>query len=342
MPMTARPAFLYLTPLMTVMLLALTACSGGDKSAKPASQVAVKVNGDELTVHQLNAALARLPSVPPDSADLVRKQVLDGLVDQRLLVQQAIDNKLDRNPDVVATIEQNRAQILAQAYVQKTLAAQARPNDGEIRKYFDDNPALFSQRRVYRLQELNTDLPAERVDELRAAMASAKSMPEIATWLQKNRFQVNANSAVRGAEQLPLSQLRKINAMKDGEIEVFVAERKVTVLQVLASQVQPVDEAKATPAIEQFLTGRKREELAVAELKRLRSTAKLEYVGDFQKLAQLPAQAVGVAASGVVPTSASTSPGASTIPPANPSTPASAAAPALAASSISKGIAGLR
>ncbi len=333
--MNSRPAHLTLTACLLTTLSLLAACSSGDKPAKAASQVAVKVNGDELSIHQINAALARLPNVPPDSADLVRKQVLDGLVDQKLLVQQAIEMKLDRNPEVLATIEQNRAQLLAQAYVQKTLAAQARPNEAEIQKYYVDNPALFAQRRVYRLQELNTDVPAERTDELRALVAGAKSLPEIATWLQKNRFQVSTNSAVRGAEQLPMAQLTKINAMKDGEIGVFIAERKVTVLQVLASQVQPIDEARAAPAIEQFLTARKRDDLARAELKRLREIAKLEYVGEFQKLAQMATPTVGVPASGVVPTAA---PAAQVqAAPGTPPVPAAAAA-----SAIDKGISGLR
>lgn len=311
------------TALAVCLLATLAACSGGDKPAKAASQVAVKVNGDELSIHQVNAQLARLQGVPADKADFARKQVVEGLVDQRLLIQQAIEKKLDRDPDVLAAIEQSRAQILAQAYVQKSLGAQARPNEAEVRKYYEENPALFAQRRVYRLQELTTDLPVERADDLKAAVASAKSMPEVATWLQKNRFQVAANSAVRGAEQVPMAHVAKINAMKDGQMDVFVSDRKVAVLQVLTSQQQPIDEAKATPVIEQFLATRKRDELARSELKRLRESAKIEYVGEFEKLAKLTVPAVAVAASGVVPTAA-----------AVPAAPA--------ASSLDKGVSGLR
>jgi len=54
---------------------------------------------------------------------------------------------------------------------------------------------------------------------------------------------------------------------------------------VLASESQPVDDKKAAPVIEQYLTNRKREELAVAEVKRLRDASKIEYVGDFAKFA---------------------------------------------------------
>lgn len=305
-------------PMMVAALAVMSGCSGGTKEKKSASQVAVKVNGNELSIHQVNAQLARAAGVPPEQQDLLRKEIVDRLVDQQLLIQQATDKKLDRDPEVLAAIEQSKAQILAQAYVQKTLAAQARPSDDSVRAYYRENPALFEKRRVFRLQELATDLPAARADELKAVVASAKAVPEVISWLQKNKVQVAANAAVRGAEQLPMTQLEAISAMKDGEMAVFVADGKVTVLQVVASQNQPMDTARATPFIEQFLTARRRDELARDEVKRLRDTAKIEYVGDFVRISQLSGPSATSAAS-------------------------AAAQPAEApASGVDKGVAGLR
>jgi EpsD family peptidyl-prolyl cis-trans isomerase len=328
--MTAMPRFV---PLLACLVV-LSACSGGAKDKKLASQVAVKVNGSELSIHQVNAQLSRLQGVPPAQQDLARKQVLDGLIEQQLLVQQATEKKLDRDPEVLEAIEQSRAQILAQAFVQKTLTAQAKPGEDAVKKYYADNPALFSQRRVFRLQELATNLPAERVDELKSVVAASKSMPEVAAWLQKNKFQVAGNAAVRGAEQLPMQQVPTISAMKNGEMAVFLSDRKVTVLQVLASQEQALDEAKATPLIEQYLTARKRDELARNEVKRLRDSAKIEYVGDFAKLAELKLPAAGDATTPAVPAKAEQSKAA------EPS-----AAPVVAnggAAAVDKGVAGLR
>jgi EpsD family peptidyl-prolyl cis-trans isomerase len=325
--MTAMPRFL---PLLACLVV-LSACSGGAKDKKVASQVAVKVNGSELSIHQVNAQLSRMQGVPAAQQDVARKQVVDGLIEQQLLIQQATEKKLDRDPEVLEAIEQSRANILAQAYVQKTLTAQAKPAEDAVKKYYTDNPALFSQRRVFRLQELATNLPVERADELKTVVASAKSMPEVAGWLQKNKFQVAGNAAVRGAEQLPMQQVPAISAMKNGEMAVFVADRKVTVLQVLASQDQPLDEAKATPLIEQYLTARKRDELARNEVKRLRDSAKIEYVGEFAKLADMK-----VPTAGDVAAPAKVEPGKAA---------ESSVAPVVAnggAAAVDKGVAGLR
>ena len=122
-----------------------------------------------------------------------------------------------------------------------------------------------------------------------------------------------------------MQQVAAISAMKNGEMGVFVMDRKVTVLQVVASQEQPLDEAKATPYIEQFLTARKRDELARAEVKRLRESAKIEYVGEFAKLGDAAAAAVAAPA-----------------PAADTTATAAPAAVVAKDTAVDKGVAGLR
>src|SRR5262245_9919237 len=148
-PFRRMPRLLSTAAAVLACLTLVTACSGSGKDKKPASQVAVKVNGSELSIHQVNAQLSRMPNVPVEQQELVRKQVVDGLVEQELLTQQATEQKLDRDPEVLAMIEQSRAQILAQAYIQKVVSAQAKPTDEAVRKYYADHPELFSQRRVF-------------------------------------------------------------------------------------------------------------------------------------------------------------------------------------------------
>src|ERR1700712_3824018 len=78
--------------LMTALLLA--AC--GRHESGP-TQVVAKVNGSEISVHQVNFAMSTQQGLKGD-ADAVGKAVLERLVDQELAVQKSVAAKLDRNP----------------------------------------------------------------------------------------------------------------------------------------------------------------------------------------------------------------------------------------------------
>lgn len=315
--------------------LMLAAC-GGD-SSKVSTQVAAKVNKDEISVHQVNQQLARVNArgMTPEQQKAVKKQIVDGLVDQQLLIAQALEAKLDRDPEVLARLENARREVLAQAYVQKSLAASAKPAPEEVKKYYDEHPALFSERKAYRLQELVTNVPPEKVELVRGQAQKSKSMTELSEWLKGGGYQFAANAAVRQAEQLPMVALPQIAAMKEGEIGTFANEKGVTVLRVMGTQPQPLDPQAASPVIEQYLGNIKRDQLLATELKRLRSEAKIEYLGD------LAGSAAATAATAHSPATA-----ASDAPSTQPQS-MTAPAPSVEASkaddkSISKGISGLR
>ena len=100
-----RLSRLVLVPTVLACAALLAACGGGDGDKKPATQVAAKVNSGEISVHQVNQVLQRQPGLKPEQVQAVSRRVLDGLVDQELAIQQATEQKLDRDPRVVSAIE---------------------------------------------------------------------------------------------------------------------------------------------------------------------------------------------------------------------------------------------
>ncbi len=81
------------------------------------------------------------------------------------------------------------------------------------------------------------------------------------------------------AEQLPLAHLPRLARMSVGENAVFDALE----IQLVQAESAPITETQATPLIEEFLAGRKRLELAAAEVRRLREIATIEYAGEFKR-----------------------------------------------------------
>ena len=325
--------------------VALAACGNGS-STKGATQLAAKVNGSEISVHLVNAQLARLGTVPEDQRQAATKRILEGLIDQQLLVDQAMDKKLDRDPEVLAAIEAARHQILAQAYLQKALGAKAQVSDDEVKKYYADNAPLFGDRKVYRLREVSARVPANQMEAFKAMAGKLKAIAEAAPWLRDNKIEFTANEAVRPAERLPMNSLKRLSQMKDGEIGIFEGDNgSVSLLQLMAAQSAPVSEKDAAPSIQQYLTTTRREQIARDELKRLRDTAKLEYVGDYAKL-QPSAAPVANAAPAATPAATAAPAATNTAAPGSVSQGAAPAAAAPAAQagagSLDKGVAGLR
>lgn len=263
--------------LVAAVALALAGCNA-DK--KPATQLAAKVNGDEISVHQVNNALSQTRAVPPEKLADARRLVLDRLIYQQLAVQQAIEDKLDRSPEVVMAIDAARRDVLTRAYLGKVAAAATTPNVEEVRKYYDAHPELFAQRRIFNVQEIGLSSGAVHVDALREA-AAGKSMDEIAAWLRSRNVAFASRSERRSAEQIRPEVLTALHALKDGQTVVVDSPQGAAVIRVAASVAAPLDEAAALQAIQQFLAGRQGREAIAQDMERLRTKAAIEYLNDF-------------------------------------------------------------
>lgn len=264
--------------LCAAMLLA--GC-GGEKKA--ATQVAAKVNKEEISVHQINAALSRAGNLTAEQTKLASREVLEKLVDQELLVEKSVEKKLDREPRVMQALEASHKQILAQAYMEQLVASVAKPTPEEVEVYFDKHPELFAQRRVYRFQQISVAAGRDQLPALQQRMATAKTVEEVLAWLKEKNIQFSGNVAVKAAEQLPMDLLPKFAQMKDGQTAVIPGDKGLMLLQLLETKAAPVELKAVTPVIEQYLANQKRTELAEKTLKQMRADAKIEYLGDFAK-----------------------------------------------------------
>ncbi len=268
----------------------LAACGGG--SGAKASQTAAKVNKEEITVHQINFVLQRQPNLKPEQVDAASRQILERLIDQELAVQKAQDLKLDRDPRVVQQIETAKREIIARAYADHLGETVTKPTDQEIRQYYNDKPALFAERRIYNLQEINIEAKPEQFEAIRAKLQGAKTLPEFVDALKADNFKFVGSQMVRSAEQIPLNNLDAISRLKDGQFIMNGHPGGLTVLFLAGSQSQPASEAQARPSIEMFLLNQRRAELVAKDIKSMRENARIEYVGKFAEgAASAPAAA---------------------------------------------------
>jgi EpsD family peptidyl-prolyl cis-trans isomerase len=270
----------------------LAAC--GEKKDKPASQTAAKVNKAEITVHQINAVLQQQRGLKPEQTDEASRRALERLIDQELAVQKAAEMKVDRDASVVQAIEAARRDIVARAYIEKIGEGVTKPTPDDIKKYYDDHPALFKERRVYQLQELAIEAPAAQIEELRKRLAAAKTVNDFVEYLKTNNIKFAATQAVRGAEQLPMTVLPALAKLKDGQALLNVTPRGAQVVVLAGTRSQPVDEERARKAIEQFLLNERKRKLVADDLQALRASASIAFVGKFAASAPVAAEIVAI------------------------------------------------
>lgn len=285
---STAPARAALSIVLCVSALGLSACGGGKSGA--AGQTAAKVNNEVVSVEQVELVLNQQRGVPADRRDAAGRQVVERLIDQALAAQKAETLKLDQEPRVQHALALAQREILARAYAEKAGEAAAKPTAEEVKKYFDDNPALFSQRRVYNLQELAIEASAEQMPALREKLASAKSIQDFVEYLRASELRFAGNQAVRAAEQLPLATLKFFANLKDGQALINATPNGAQVVVLASSREQPVTEEQARPAIEQFLLNERKRKLIDDERRALRAAAKIEYTDKFT-----PAEAASAA-----------------------------------------------
>lgn len=276
--------------LAASLLIGLSACGSKDEK-KPASQVAAKVNSEEISVHQINFVLGRsnTAAIPPEQAPRVRREILEKLIDQQLAIDKAIEKKIDRKPEVQMAIEAARREILSRAYLEQIASAQPKPTPEEAKKYIAEHPQLFAERRIFNIQEIVLPASSNVTANLREMVAAGKSMEDIAIWLKSKDIKFTGGSATRPAEQIPLDLLPKVHALKDGQGLLLENPQTITVMRLAASQSAPVTEAVAIPRVQQFLGNQRAGEAAASDLKQLKSAAKITYMGEFAESAAAPA-----------------------------------------------------
>ncbi len=319
--------------LMLAILGLMTSC-GKKNGEEKASQSIVRVNGDEITVHQLNDELQRA-NVRPDQQEEAGKQITQKLLDRQILVQEALKTKLDRNPRVMQAIENAKMQILAQAYLEDKVSSLAKPTEAEIADYRAKHADIFANRKIYVMDELVFAVDAGNAQELQSLSNTAKTLDDVTQWLGTHQIKFAHSQAAHAAETLPPELLAKLGKMAVGDMIFINSNGRTMAGRMIEIKEVPISEKDAKPLIERMLIGQKRKQTAEVEMARLRSAAKIEYI--YKKFD--PIAGTNEAPQAAKPTEPANQ--ATTTEPAKPAEAAKPASDGKVESHIEKGLSGL-
>ena len=124
---------------------------GQDKEKEPATAINAKdvlaeVNGKKITLTEFNAQLLKLAGEQPAQMDspMLKQKLLDGMVKETLLMQEAEKQGLEKDPEVQKNIEQAKQQILVRALVEREVMDKIKSVDeAELKAFYDANKSQF-------------------------------------------------------------------------------------------------------------------------------------------------------------------------------------------------------
>ena len=277
--------------LIALLTVAAFLAGCGDKEKAASTQVAAKVNSDEITISQVNSALANVQATPGKSAEEAKLEVLNNLIVQNLAVQQAIKAKMDRNPAVMQAIESSKNMILARAYLDPIVSGIAKPTPEDIHKFYADHPELFSDRRIYTIRELEIEAKPDVKETVIQMINSGKTEDAIEAWAKSKDIKTSVQNGVKSSDQLPLDMLAKISKLEVGKKMLVDMGKSVSVLAILNAKPEPVSESVASNTIQEYLNNTHRKDALENEIKNLKTGAKIEYLGEFQSASKVKSEA---------------------------------------------------
>jgi EpsD family peptidyl-prolyl cis-trans isomerase len=261
-------------------------CGARAVAAPTPTQVVARVDGRELTISQLNHVLLEMHA--PDSGPAAQQEALNRLIDEELMVQAAQTAKLDRDPTVMMSMEDESREILVRAYAERHIFPSAQIEESELHKFYDDNPALFSARKIYQAVVFNVE-QAPLAAGAQAALNEAHSPDAVRAILLRNSINFQTEAIKRAAEAIPLPMLPTLAGAKVGDIVVApsgVGRTQLLLLNGLESS--PLSFEQVSGEIGEFLTTQRNREALKAAVRQLQIASKIEYISAQPAAASTP------------------------------------------------------
>jgi EpsD family peptidyl-prolyl cis-trans isomerase len=267
-----------LNALAALAALALSGCgkpASADARDVPALPLAT-VNGVDISM----LAPAGAKGAPVDRL-AVDKRKLEALIDSQLLQEEAVRNRLDRDPQVLQAIERAKTEILAQAHLQAKFAQVAAPTPAEIDAYFRAHPELFAERKLFYIKQLVLD-GKDFTPQLQQQVDHAASIEQVARWLDARQVHYERAQLARSSAELAPELLAQLKTMRKHQLFVVKAGTHAMLDALQDVTANPVTAAAAAPQIQAFLLNKRRQQAGELEIQRLRAQARIDYFNQQQ------------------------------------------------------------
>lgn len=254
-----------------------------DQAAVSNSQIVAHVGNEVITAPEYENEL-RLLNIPADKQKEpeVVKRVLSEMVARKYLLQQALGAKLDREPNVLLDILRSREQVLANAFVSRTVASKLSAiSRADIDKYVASNPLKFSGRKLMTVEQIVFPI-GPNLQAVIDLTKDAGSLEEVAQKLTAMGVPHGRSMGTLNSSEIPDELISSMRAKKADDVFFVRSGQNGVFLKVKSEEVRPLEGEAAANAARQLM----RNDLLKAESGMVSVAANLEakYEGIYSKI----------------------------------------------------------
>jgi len=269
-------------------MCAAAALLAGCHKGVPEGQVAATVNGEEVTLQELNTEIQA--SNIPQGMDkkVAQQQALQHIIDRKLLLSAARDKKIDKSPEFQAQKQRTDELLLAQTYAKQQLNAVPVPTDSDIQKFMIEHPNAFTSREALQLDQIRFRPGPNDVKKL-SIIQGDHNLDAVAAHLTGLGIKFDSVKAGLDTAQVPTDLIKAINKLPAGEPFVLPTNGIITVNVVVGRQSIPTDPTQARQGAVGAWRQQQFTKLIGDQLKTMKDGAKITYQEGFAPPPKKPA-----------------------------------------------------
>jgi peptidyl-prolyl cis-trans isomerase C len=241
----------------------------------PEGQTVAVVNGEEIALSELNAEVAAANLPPNVDKKAVMPDVVQRLVDRRLMAQVAEEQGIARTPQFLMEERRMREQLLLRMLTERQAQGIKAPDQKAIDAFIAENPNMFGNRVRYSVDQIQFDQPADPT--ILQGLEDDRTLAEVEQSLTALNIPFTRNRAAMDSASVPADLLRQIQALPPGEPFILPVGGRVVASVITGRQPVTAGGDQNRQIAAELIQRRQLSQALEKQLEAERKSAKVEY-----------------------------------------------------------------
>lgn len=213
------------------------ATNGGEAAALEKGQVVATLDGEDITVHELNAELMGVALPSGERRRAIEQAALQQIINRKILADVARERGLDKTPMYILQERRADEALLVQLLQRDIASKMQQPTREQAERYIAENPQLFAERKIYTLDQIQFQQP-EDIRRLQA-FEPLTTMDQVEAKLIEDRIQYRRAPAQLDSVGANPELIAQINRLPAGEIFLIPTGQVVLANLITGTKTEP-------------------------------------------------------------------------------------------------------